>query len=256
MTDTITTVGVQLSTYEAWTLMRLMRLSGIPGLPFPPQDALTEEGMKVAEPLALASLRARGLVQFRSNDDTPTVIIDKATGALLGTGALCDYWLTLSVELADTGQVTYIYFSPHLSVIHTQPQPDLHLLSAASSGDILFSAIYSGLALDNINSSTNALSWVLDHQFLAKMAEQSTEDAAQQMADMGMESTDAWRLAAAMHGVKRRASQQVMQTQEVRGIQILADELDYFLCTPQDNGIRIETVNTSQVIEAVMQLIR
>lgn len=256
MTQTLTTIGIQLSTHEIWGLMRLMRLPGIPGMPLPSQDELSDDALRAAEQLALDSLRARGLIQLKNEGESATLIIDKTAGALLGAGALCNYWITLSVQpVGAARQDSYIYFGPHLSVIHSQPQSHIHLLSAATSGDILFSAIYSGLALDNKNTSTGTFSWIFDQEFLEAITNESDDDAAYRLADIGMARPDIKRFMMAIRGPKRYASRQEMQTSEITGIEILMDDTDYFLCVPGQDGIHIETVNTPAVIDAVKQFI-
>jgi len=254
--ENTSTIGVQLSTHEAWGLMRLMRLPGIPGLPFPEPDIVPEEALHAAEQLGLDSLRARGLVQFTSDEVLTSAIIDKAAGALLGAGAVCTAWLTLSVDSEpDLTMVTHIYFGPHLSVIHSQPEPGLHLFSAAITGDILFSAIYTGLALENVESPSAPFSVVVHPQDLAEISNDSVTGGAQRLEGLGLHAYDAKHLAMALHGVRRRVSKQTTHTEAVTGFQILTDGIDFYLCVPEAEGVRIEAVSTPQIIDAAMQLI-
>lgn len=258
MSEPISTIGVQLSAYEVWSLLRMMRLSGIPGIGLSALESVPDEFARNVDELALSSLRARGLVTIRGDTGTPVLVIDKTLGALLGASALCERCLTVSVSGEDgIESLSHVYFGSHLSVIHNLMQGDIHLFSAVTSGDVLLSALIAGLAL-SIDSELRlpAVSVIVDSDLLTNVYELSPDEAVNHLLAAGISSDAAHRIAAARGGTIRRASLQDMHMGTITGLQILTDNHDYFVVIPEIDGIHMDSANTSQVLDAVLRLIR
>lgn len=123
---------VRLSRTELIFLLRALGLPGLPGFEMP------EEFPETAAQIALDVLRAR---QFAALDRDGSLQIDEQLAALIGAGSAATRAMAITVDAGGTDITDWIYLVPEFTVLHEEPEPDVHHFRTLLTGIEMLAAI-------------------------------------------------------------------------------------------------------------------
>lgn len=132
MTDAANKIppGLALSREELWAVMRLLKAPWVPGIepldvehPLAPEQAqAVEEGARALMARGFLTVAAPATPNQPTEAELPAPVI-----ALVGVCATSPYDLFLSLRRPQPPQAAHLHQQGALGVIHTMPQPDIHL---------------------------------------------------------------------------------------------------------------------------------
>lgn len=249
MSQPVATIAVDLGQEEAWTLLYMLRIGALPGLK-PPDES--PERLEAIYQAGERSLRARGLIQSRLDDQQQTVLgLTREVMALVAGCALAQRVLSLSYEFSpDLIDVRRIYFIPELRILHYLPEPGIHRFLGLASGAMLLDAIISALRLGGTSKPPAEYTVRLDRRiFEAASASGSAKAATVILLDAGQDETLATTLGEllALHAPVGRALMTDVRTGDSSGLSFLAAPNGYWVVVNDGDSIELHAAIASDI---------
>lgn len=148
-------VGIDLSNHELWYILSFFPSKAIPSAQIPQE--MDERTLNTLLRAAEDSLQARGLLSIDTDPETgvPTKrTLDQQAAVLVGIGLIAQQSLFMTYETSKLGlDITWLYFTPDLTIAHTRTGPSLHRFFTVNSGDLFITTLVGALHLDTRQSA-------------------------------------------------------------------------------------------------------